>query len=79
MAYYIQFDAILNSTFCGFFLSSNQYWDGRVYGLCVYFMTGAPEGSTESGSGEAGVQTCDPWFTRHNAYPLHCKKLFVAF
>ena len=68
MAYYIQFDAILNST-----------WYGRVYGLCVYLMTGAPEGSTESGSGEAGVQTCDPWFTRHNAYPLHCKKLYSAF
>ena len=28
---------------------SNQYWDGRVYDMCMYFMTGAPEGSTESG------------------------------
>ena len=30
--------------------------------------------------GEAGNRTCDPWFTRHSAYPLHQKKkLFVAF
>ena len=21
--------------------------------------------------GEAGIRTCDPWFTRHSAYPLH--------
>ena len=21
--------------------------------------------------GEAGNRTCDPWFTRHSAYPLH--------
>ena len=26
-------------------------------GLCVFLMTGAPEGSTESGSGEARNQT----------------------
>ena len=25
------------------------YWAGRVYDLCVYYMTGTPEGSTESG------------------------------
>ena len=30
-------------------MGSNQYLAGRVYGLGVYFMTGAPEGSTESG------------------------------
>ena len=35
-------------------LCSNQYRPGRVYDLCVYFMMGAPKGSTESGSGEAG-------------------------
>ena len=29
-------------------MGSNQYWAGRVYDLCVYFMTGIPEGSTES-------------------------------
>ena len=26
----------------------NQYAAGRVYDLCVYYMTGTPEGSTES-------------------------------
>ena len=31
--------------------------------ICVYFMTGAPKDSTEGGSGEAGIRTCDPWFT----------------
>ena len=36
-------------TFCGFSMGSNQYWARRVYDLCVYVMTGTPEGSTESG------------------------------
>ena len=40
---------ILKKTFCGFSMGSNQYWAGRVYDLCVYFMTGTPEGSTKSG------------------------------
>ena len=53
-------------------MGRNQYWAGRVYDLCVYYMTGTPEGSTESGFyGEAVNRTCDPWFTRHSAYPLH--------
>ena len=30
-------------------MGSNQFWRGKVYDLCVYFMRGAPEGSTESG------------------------------
>ena len=37
----------------------------------MYYMTGATEGSTESESGESGDRACDPWFTRHSAYPLH--------
>ena len=32
-------------TFCGFSMGRNQYWAGRVYDLCVYYMTGTPEGS----------------------------------
>ena len=36
-------------TFCGFSMGKNQYWAGRVFDLCVYYMTGTPEGSTESG------------------------------
>ena len=52
--------------------------------MCVYYMTGAPEGSPKVVLcgfmfffcfvffyGEAGNRTCDPWFTRHSAYPLH--------
>ena len=31
--------------FCGFSMGSNQYWAGRVYDMCVYYMTVAPEGS----------------------------------
>ena len=30
-------------------MGSNQYWAGRVYDLCVYFMTGTHKGSTKSG------------------------------
>ena len=30
-------------------MGRNQYWAGRVYDLCVYYMTGTPEGSAESG------------------------------
>ena len=40
---------IKKKTFCGFSMGRNQYWAGRVYDLCVYYMTGTPEGSTESG------------------------------
>ena len=58
------------TTFCGFpwVVTSTA---GRVYDLCVYYMTGAPEGSPKVVYGEAGNRTCDPWFTRHSAYPLH--------
>ena len=42
-------DAQSKKTFCGFSMGRNQYWAGRVLDLCVYYMTGAPEGSTESG------------------------------
>ena len=31
--------------FVAFSMGSNQYWAGRVYDMCVYYMTGAPEGS----------------------------------
>ena len=27
-------------TFCGFSMGRNQYWAGRVYDLCVHYMTG---------------------------------------
>ena len=36
-------------------MGRNQYWAGRVYDLCVYYMTGNPEGSTGSGFMEKPV------------------------
>ena len=48
-------------TFCGFSMGRNQYWAGRVYDLCVYYMTGTPEGSTESGFKEKpGIEPATP-------------------
>ena len=47
--------------FCGFSMGRNQYWAGRVYDLCVYYMTGTPEGSTKSGFMEKpGIQPATP-------------------
>ena len=39
--------------------------------VCVFYISGAPEGSSDSGSGEARDRTCGPLFTSHRAYPLH--------
>ena len=42
-------------------MGSNQYWAKRVYDLCVYFMTGTPEGSNESGFMEKqGIERATP-------------------
>ena len=42
-------------------MGRNQYWAGRVYELCVYYMTGTPKGSTESGSMEKpGIEPATP-------------------
>ena len=42
-------------------MGRNQYWAGRVYDLCVYYMTGTPEGSTESGFMEKpGIESATP-------------------
>ena len=80
---------ISNYTFCGRVPWLYQYWPGGSM-LFVVLCPGTPEGSTGSGSGfkasqktgqrlkvssdrlgESGNRTCDPWFTRHSAYPLH--------
>ena len=48
-------------TFCGFSMGRNQYWAGRVYDLCVYYMTGTPYGSTESGfMKKPGIEPATP-------------------
>ena len=41
----------------------------RGFMICVYYMTGAPEGSLKVVYGGAGNRTCDPWFTRHRFIP----------
>ena len=42
-------------------MGRNQYWAGRVYDLCVYYMTGTPEGSTENGFMEKpGIEPATP-------------------
>ena len=42
-------------------MGRNQYWAGRVYDLCVYYMTGTPEGSTKSGFMEKpGIEPATP-------------------
>ena len=47
--------------FCCFSMGRNQYWAGRVYDMCVYYMTGTPEGSTESGFMEKpGIEPATP-------------------
>ena len=53
----------------------NQYWAGRVYDLCVYYMTGTPEGSTESGFMEKpGIEPATP-----GLQGIALIQLFVAF
>ena len=47
--------------FCGFSMGRNQYWAGRIYDLCVYYMTGTPKGSTKSGFMEKpGIEPATP-------------------
>ena len=51
----------LKTLFCAFLMGSNQYWPGRVYDLYVYFLTGTPEGSTQSGFMEKpGIEPATP-------------------
>ena len=59
--FFFFFFFFLKKTFCGFSMGRNQYWAGRVYNLCVYYMTGTPEGSTESGFMEKpGIEPATP-------------------
>ena len=42
-------------------MGNNQYCVCRVFDLCVYFMTGSPEGSTESDFMEkSGIEPATP-------------------
>ena len=70
-------------------MGRNQYWAGRVYDLCVYYMTGTPEGSTESGFMEKpGIESATPglqgialihYTTGASLLSTKKNKLFVAF
>ena len=67
-------------TFCGFSMGRNQYWAGRVYDLCVYYMTGTPEGSTESGFMEKpGIGPATPGLQGIALINYTTGLLFVAF
>ena len=51
-------------------MGSNQYWAGRVYDLCVYYMTGTPEGSTKSGLMEKpGIEPATPGLQGIGIFP----------
>ena len=65
-------------TFCGFSMGSNQYWARRVYDLCVYFMTGTPEGSTERGFMEKpGIEPATPGLQDIGLSPTPRRLLFT--
>ena len=49
-----------NKHFLWLFLGSNQHQPGRVYGLCVYYITGVHKSSTDSGSGDEACTPRDP-------------------
>ena len=51
---------------------TNSYVAGPegLWFVCgFFFISGAPKGLTDSGFGVARDRACDPWFTRHSAYP----------
>ena len=59
-------------TFCCFSMGRNQYWAGRVYDfVCLLYNGNSRRLNRKWFYREAGIRTCDPWFTRYNAYPLH--------
>ena len=70
-------------------MGRNKYWAGRVYDLCVYYMTQTPKGSNESGFMEKpGIEPATPglqgialihYTTGASDFQIIKKKLFVAF
>ena len=64
-------------------MGSNQYWARRVYDLCVYLMTGTPEGSTKSGFMEKpGIEPATLGLQdilHHDGFSLIFKKTFCGF
>ena len=61
-------------------MGSNQYWAGRVYGLCVYYMTGTPEGSTKSGFMEKpGIEPATPGLQDIGLSPIPWRLHLIEF
>ena len=61
-----------NKTFCGFSMGRNKCWAGKgLRFACLLYDGSSRRLNRKWFYGEAGNQTCDPWFTRHSAYPLH--------
>ena len=60
----------LTETFFVAFLGINQF---RRVGLkfMLVLCREHPKAHRKWFYGEAGNRTCDPWYTRHSAYPLH--------
>ena len=69
---------LLGKAFLWLSLGRNQYRREGLWFVCLLY-DGSTQRLTESGFmwfyvffyGEDGNRTCDPWFTRHSAYPLH--------
>ena len=60
-------------------MGSNQYWAGRVYILCVYFMTGTLEGSTERDFMEKlGIEPATPGLQDIGLSPLHFRWIKIT-
>ena len=61
-------------------MGSNQYWAGRVYDLCVYYMTGTPEGSTKSDFMEkSGIESATPGLQDIGLSPTSRRLLIGCF
>ena len=88
LLYFVRSFIFVKKTFCGFSKGRNQYWAGWVYDFCVYYMTGTPEGSTESGFMEKpGIEPATPGLQgialiHYTGASLHlnneCKKSFLV-
>ena len=69
--------ACKKTNLCDFSMGSNQYWAGRVYDLCAYFMTGTPEVSIESGF-MPGIEPATPGLQHIGLSPTPRRLLFVS-
>ena len=57
--------------FVAFPLGSNQFRRDGLWCVCLLYDGSSRRLNRKWFYGEAGNRTCDPWFARHSAYPLH--------